>query len=105
MAQCIVIADDLTGANATGVLLTKMNYQAYTVMNPAAVSPETIEGSDCVLYPTDSRGISPEEAYQRTYDAVKLLASPEVVVYGKRIDSTLRGNLGRETDAMLDFIG
>ena len=105
MAQCIVIADDLTGANATGVLLTKMNYQAYTVMNPAAVSPETIEGSDCVLYPTDSRGISPEEAYQRTYDAVKLLASPEVVVYGKRIDSTLRGNLGRETDAMLDFLG
>ena len=105
MAQCIVIADDLTGANATGVLLTKMNYQAYTVMNPAAVSPETIEGSDCVLYPTDSRGISPEEAYQRTYDAVKLLASPEVIVYGKRIDSTLRGNLGRETDAMLDFLG
>ena len=33
MSQCVVIADDLTGANATGVLLKKMNYEAYTVMN------------------------------------------------------------------------
>ena len=33
MPQCVVIADDLTGANATGVLLKKMNYKAYTVMN------------------------------------------------------------------------
>ena len=28
MAECVVVADDLTGANATGVLLTKMNYRA-----------------------------------------------------------------------------
>ena len=27
MPQCVVIADDLTGANATGVLLKKMNYK------------------------------------------------------------------------------
>ena len=33
MPKCIVIADDLTGANATGVLLKKMNYSAYTVLN------------------------------------------------------------------------
>ena len=33
MPQCVVIADDLTGANATGVLLKNMNYRAYTVMN------------------------------------------------------------------------
>ena len=33
MPQCVVIADDLTGGNATGVLLKKMNYQVYTVMN------------------------------------------------------------------------
>ena len=33
MAKCIVIADDLTGANATGVLLKKMDYNTYTMMN------------------------------------------------------------------------
>lgn len=38
MAECVVVADDLTGANATGVLLTKMNYRATTVMNLDTVS-------------------------------------------------------------------
>ena len=29
MAECVVVADDLTGANATGVLLTKMKIQSH----------------------------------------------------------------------------
>ncbi len=105
MAQCIVIADDLTGANAAGVLLTKLNYRVFTVMNPEAIDPETVADCDCVLYPTDSRGLPKEEAYQRVFAAAKRMASPGVSMYARRIDSTLRGNLGRETDAMLDFLG
>lgn len=57
MPQCVVIADDLTGANATGVLLKKMDYQAYTVMNSERIEPSAISDCDCVLYPTDSRGV------------------------------------------------
>ena len=34
MSECAVIADDLTGGNATGVLLKKMKYKAHTVINP-----------------------------------------------------------------------
>ena len=41
MPQCVVIADDLTGANATGVLLKKMNYKAYTVMNTERIELST----------------------------------------------------------------
>ena len=55
MPQCVVIADDLTGANATGVLLKKMNYKAYTVMNTERIELSTLSDCDCVLYPTDSR--------------------------------------------------
>ena len=105
MAQCVVIADDLTGGNATGVLLRKMNYQADTVLNLAAVDPALIKYSDCVVYPTDSRGVSPEEAYRRVREACRVLAADDVKIYTHRIDSTLRGNLGSETDAMLDFLG
>ena len=57
MPKCIVIADDLTGANATGVLLKKMNYSAYTVLNAERLELSMLEQCDCVLYPTDSRGI------------------------------------------------
>lgn len=105
MSQCVVIADDLTGANATGVLLKKMNYEAYTVMNTERIELSTLTDCDCVLYPTDSRGIEPKMAYNRVYNVCSLLKGDGVKVYSKRIDSTLRGNLGSETDAMLDCLG
>lgn len=105
MPQCVVIADDLTGANATGVLLKKMNYTAYTVMNTERIELSTLKDCDCVLYPTDSRGVDPGIAYNRVYNVCDLLKNDEVKVYSKRIDSTLRGNLGSETDAMLDCLG
>ena len=54
MPQCVVIADDLTGANATGVLLKNMNYRAYTVMNTERIELSTLHECDCLLYPTDS---------------------------------------------------
>ncbi len=105
MPQCVVIADDLTGANATGVLLKKMNYKAYTVMNTERIELSTLSDCDCVLYPTDSRGVDAEIAYNRVHNVCSLLKGDEVKVYAKRIDSTLRGNLGSETDAMLDCLG
>ena len=105
MPQCVVIADDLTGANATGVLLKKMNYVAYTVMNSERIELKTLKECDCVLYPTDSRGVTPEIAYNRVKNVCDLLKNDQVKVYANRIDSTLRGNLGSETDAMLDSLG
>ena len=104
MAACVVIADDLTGANATGVLLSKMQYRATTVMNLSG-SRDTLSDCDCLLYPTDSRGVSPQEAYRRVKEAAQKLISDKVQLYSKRIDSTLRGNLGSETDAILDSLG
>lgn len=105
MPQCVVIADDLTGGNATGVLLKKMNYQAYTVMNTESMDLQALEDCDCVIYPTDSRGVALEVAYERVYNICSLLKDDAVKVYSNRIDSTLRGNLGSETDAMLDCLG
>ena len=60
---------------------------------------------DCVIYPTDSRGLTPELAYEKVREACEKLAGDDVKVWSHRIDSTLRGNLGSETDAMLDFLG
>ena len=105
MAACVVVADDLTGANATGVLLTKMQYRAATVMNLNDRDEEIIDICDCLIYPTDSRGVDPETAYKRTFEATETLKDDHVLLYSKRIDSTLRGNLGSETDAMLDSLG
>lgn len=104
MPQCVVIADDLTGANATGVLIKKLDYNTYTVMNTERLELSNLEDSDCVVYPTDSRAVDPVVAYNRVYNVAKLLMNDMVKVYSKRIDSTLRGNLGSETDALLDAL-
>jgi uncharacterized protein YgbK (DUF1537 family) len=104
MPQCVVIADDLTGANATGVLIKKLDYSTYTVMNTERLELSKLSESDCIVYPTDSRAVDPMVAYNRVYNVAKLLKDDSVLVYSKRIDSTLRGNLGSETDALLDAL-
>lgn len=49
MADCVIIADDLTGANATGALLQKINYTAYTVMNAERIQLSNVDDCDCIL--------------------------------------------------------
>lgn len=105
MAQCVVIADDLTGGNATGVQLRQSNFNAVSVLSLDGIKKGEKPECDCLIYPTDSRAVSPDEAYKRVKDACECLMGPEVKVYSKRIDSTLRGNIGAETDAMLDALG
>ena len=104
MPQCVVIADDLTGANATGVLLTKIDFKTYTVMNQERLSLDNLADCDCVVYPTDSRSVDSAIAYNRVYNVAQILKHPDIKLYSKRIDSTLRGNLGSETDALLDAL-
>lgn len=106
MVQCAVVADDLTGGNATGVLLAKMGYKAYTILNGQKVSENVKDNCDCLIYSTDSRAVSPEEAYSRVMNVAMTLADEvrNIKVWSKRIDSTLRGNLGSETDAMIDAV-
>jgi uncharacterized protein YgbK (DUF1537 family) len=102
MIQCIVIADDLTGANATGVLLRKERFSTYSIIDPE--SHITLPDSDCAVCSTDSRSVSKEEAYKKVYETTMRFKSNGIKVYSKRIDSTLRGNLGAELDAMLDAL-
>jgi len=104
MPQCVIIADDLTGANATGVLLKKIDYNTYTVMNTERLELNMLSESDCIVYPTDSRAVDAPIAYNRVFNVANLLKDDKVLVYSKRIDSTLRGNLGSETDALLDAL-
>lgn len=105
MPKCVVVADDLTGANATGVLLKKNGFDTLTLLRGSMDRAASLPQCDCLVVPTDSRAIPSEEAYARVREALALLAGPEVRLYAKRIDSTLRGNLGRETDAFLDALG
>ncbi len=104
MHKCVVIADDLTGGNATGVMISGYGYDTYSIVNMEGLDPNNMPECDCIVYPTNSRQVSADTAYKLVYNATKFFMNDDIKVYSKRIDSTLRGNLGSETDAMLDAL-
>lgn len=93
-----VIADDLTGANATSALLSKKGFTAITCLE---AFNESLGSFDVVSFSTDSRSISEQEAYQRVSNCIEQFKQFSPLI-SKRIDSTLRGNLGAEVDAVID---
>lgn len=105
MVKCAVIADDLTGANATGVMLKKQGYVTSTIMNLVSNDLSDLGDCECIAFTTDSRGVDGKTAYNRVFNLTKMLKDLNLSILCKRIDSTLRGNLGCETDAALDAMG
>lgn len=102
MPRLAVIADDLTGANATGILFGKRGFRAISSLGGAQC--ELPGDPDVIVITTESRAIPPTEAYGRVYQAAKDLLGLGVQHFDKRIDSTLRGNMGAEIDALLQAL-
>ena len=57
------------------------------------------------MFSANSRSLPSELAYKNVFAAVNELKEQKINLYSKRIDSTLRGNLGSETDAFSDVLG
>ncbi|MCG0277971.1 MAG: four-carbon acid sugar kinase family protein [Thermanaeromonas sp.] len=107
MAKWAVVADDLTGSNATGVLFVKKGLKVVTVVNYQML-PELVSitpNYHGLIVNTFSRGISPDEARKRVEETATILRKAGVSYFGKRIDSTARGNLGAEIEGMLSALG
>lgn len=98
-----VIADDLTGAGDTGVQFARAGLRTRALIG--AWSVHAVQGADVVVINTESRALEPEEAYERiARTAAELRAAGAIPIY-KKIDSTMRGRVGAELDALLDMFG
>lgn len=107
MADIVVIADDLTGANATGVLFENKKIKIATFLDLLTYFKEekgAYKDYDVISINTDSRSIEKEEAYNRVYNITNSFKSKDIKLLSKRIDSTVRGNVGSEIDAVLDSL-
>ncbi|WP_395489292.1 four-carbon acid sugar kinase family protein [Cedecea davisae] len=93
-----IIADDLTGANATAALLSA---RGFTTMTCLDTHDEKEAHFDVISFSTDSRSVAAAEAYRRVAERIAGI-NPEHTLISKRIDSTLRGNMGAEVDAVID---
>ncbi|PKG23721.1 four-carbon acid sugar kinase family protein [Niallia nealsonii] len=96
-----VISDDLTGASDCGAQLIKYGLKV-------AVSVENNEkkfiGEETVIFNTDSRSLSKEDAYKKVHHLSSLLVDGDFDVIYKKIDSTMRGNIGAEMNALYDAL-
>jgi len=101
VVKIAIISDDLTGANDTGVHLAKRGLAASVLLDYRLPSASK---RDVLVLDTDSRSLGRKEAYDRVKDAcerLRLHDRPDALVY-KKIDSTFRGNIGAECDAVYD---
>lgn len=97
------VADDLTGATTTGVLLARSKARTAVFFNEeAAEKAEGIDELDAILISRNSRPLPANEAYDKVKSATIALKRMGVEYFSKRIDTTLRGGVGVEIDAMLD---
>lgn len=94
-----IIADDLTGANDTGVQFAKKGLRTSVLMHKGAKLSSEL---DVLIIDTDSRSQSKVEAYESVSAAASIIKSDSFEIFYKKIDSTLRGNIGSELDAIFD---
>ena len=97
------VADDLTGATTTGVLLARSKARTAVFFNvEAAMKAEGVDELDAIIISSNSRPLPANEAYDKLKDATIALKSMGARYFQKRIDTTMRGGIGVEIDAMLD---
>ena len=101
--RCLVIADDLTGAADTGAQFVKNGFNTLLVSPRDADSIDFSEFSerDVLVIATDSRALHPPEAFHLVSNLSRAIDRTLFPIIYKKIDSTLRGNIGQEVDAIL----
>ena len=97
----LVVGDDMTGANATGALFAGRGMRTVTVAEPANLARFAGE-FDVLVVDIASRHLPAEEAARRAREAVAAASASGVELVVKRVDTTLRGNVGAELDAALE---
>lgn len=99
-----IIADDLTGANDTA-LQFKLNGADTNILLHTDIEPTSADYQQAWAISTESRNISPQEAFDKVKVATQLFVdkiNPDF--FYKKIDSTVRGNIAVEVLSMLEVL-
>jgi len=96
-----VIADDLTGANDTGVQFARRGARTLVPLDWHDLKT-LARSADVLVLNTNSRAAPARVAAQRARVAAEALRRAGVEAVYKKIDSTFRGNVGQELDSILD---
>lgn len=106
MAVIGVVTDDFTGTASAGMLMAKAHVETGLFFDDAQMKEfKELNQLEAVYVSTNSRHLPPPEAYRVVSDTTRTLGTMGVTYFSKKIDTTLRGGIGYEIDAMLDYLG
>ncbi|WP_407271264.1 four-carbon acid sugar kinase family protein [Radiobacillus sp. PE A8.2] len=94
-----IIADDLTGANDSGVQLTEKGINTSVLFD---IPEHTTNLDDGLVIDTNSRALSNQAAKSITTKASLFLKEAGYRFVYKKMDSTLRGHIGTELQALYE---
>ncbi len=98
--RILILADDLTGAADSAARCHHVGWPATICLQP----PSPAASPGVVALTSDSRHLPAAVAAQHVREIVAGLSRAADLIWYKKIDSTLRGNIGDEVDAMLDVL-
>ncbi|MWN06459.1 four-carbon acid sugar kinase family protein [Gilliamella sp. Pas-s95] len=104
----LIVADDFTGSNDAGVQFVNkgmvvdvvFDWEKAPISSNANIKEMKQNECDVIVINTESRSISIEEAQQRIKTVISNYPSLKQIY--KKIDSTLRGNIGAEIETLLN---
>jgi uncharacterized protein YgbK (DUF1537 family) len=104
MPEWLIVADDLTGANDSGVTFARRGLSTVVASAPGPLPP-----ADVWVISSASRGLRPAQAAERVRalldEQLLGLADKEMPKIYKKIDSALRGNPAEELAALMQSTG
>ena len=100
-----IIADDLTGANDTGVQFAKKNYKTMvSILEDESLNIVVPNDLDVLVIDTETRETGENIARNRIVNIFKKLKIAEEDIVYKKIDSTLRGNVSVEITETMNIL-
>ncbi|MDP3098108.1 MAG: four-carbon acid sugar kinase family protein [Syntrophales bacterium] len=101
--RCLIIADDLTGGADAGAQFAKRGLKTLLISfgRDGSAPFATHPAQDVLIINTITRGLPPAEAFDILSGLLKSFDPKRFSILYKKIDSTLRGNIGAEIDAVL----
>ncbi len=99
----LIIADDLTGANDAGVQCAVAGVRSVVLANPWIENLPP--GYPVIVVNTESRHLPAQQAADRVQKVATIGRRAGIEYFFKKTDSTLRGNIGAELEALLGVTG
>ena len=100
-----IIADDLTGANDTGVQFAKNGYKTKVlILDDEFKNIEFENNHDVLVIDTETREVEENVARNKLTKILQEIKVSEKDIIYKKIDSTLRGNIGAEIEEIMKIL-